>query len=170
VSWNVSIFTCANVPLICISIEQSTLFFSPIEWQGRLDISGILQTAFKSYLRAARFPFPIGCGGGEGCFIPVKSIQLRFYCMKLYNKKSFLILFEAWNKWVLLVTIKELNVMQQNIGVCVSKINAFHVATLGKHSWLLVYSLVRRCRLMRVPFCMCSLPQLLKYCTVVLCS
>jgi hypothetical protein len=30
-----------------------------------MDISGILQTAFKSYLRAAWFAVPIGCEGGK---------------------------------------------------------------------------------------------------------
>jgi hypothetical protein len=83
-------------------VKYSFFFFSPMEWQVRLDTSGILQTAFKSYLRAAWFPFPVGCGGGEGCFIPVKSIQLRFYCMKLYNKKSFLILF--WDMQQMVIT------------------------------------------------------------------
>jgi len=54
-----------------------------------MDISKILQTAFKSYLRAAWFAVPIGCGGGEGRCMPVKSIQSRFYCMKFYHKKAY---------------------------------------------------------------------------------
>ena len=30
-----------------------------------MNISGILQTAFKSYLRTAWLAVPIGCGGGK---------------------------------------------------------------------------------------------------------
>jgi len=30
-----------------------------------MDISRILQTAFKSHLRAAWFAVPVGCGGGK---------------------------------------------------------------------------------------------------------
>ena len=81
--------------------------------------------------------------------------------------------FEEWAKWVLFVTtfsVKEDNVMQQSIGICVSKLNAFCTSAFGKHSWLLVYFLVGRRRLTRVPFGMCPVPQLLKSCTMALCS
>ena len=174
VSRNVFIFTCLKMPLICISMEQTTLFFSPMESQGWLydwTSPGYYRLHSRATSEQHGLQSKLGVEG-EGCCMPVRSIQSRFYCMKFYHKKASWYHFWAWAKWVLFITIgiKDHNVMQQNIGIYVSKINAFCASTFGKHPWLLVYSLMGRRRLMRVPFRICPLPQLLKFCTMALYS
>jgi len=109
VSGNVSIFTCVKMPLICISMEQSTLFCThgitrQIIW---MDISRILQTAFKSHLRAAWFAVPFGCGGGKAAPCQWSPYSQGFTVWNFITRKLSDIIFghEPYGYYLLLLLV-----------------------------------------------------------------
>jgi hypothetical protein len=106
VSRNVSIFTCVKMPLICNSMKQSTLLFHP--WNHKADyMNGHLQDitdCIQELPQSSMVCIPSWVWRGKGYCMPVKSIQSRFYSVKLYHKKAFWYNFWAWAKLVLFIT------------------------------------------------------------------